>query len=393
VKKAIIQFGVAAISFALCIALVLACFAPPTAAQEKNPVPNSPSSGTIKGTVKDEAGKPMAGVTIAVKPDGGGQEITVTSDATGKYVKSGLAAGVYTITFTLNGDILYNGQTQIVAGHDRAVDCSLGDPDVKLFRERAKAYAEASKRSDTIKGHYESGHNALTQAQDLRKQQLHAPADQMDSFSPKITPLATQAVTEFQQALELVGNNDEDRRSILGLVGDAYDTMGKYDDEAQALQKAAEINPPAAGYYNNLGNALAKAGKIDEAKAAYLKSGELDPANAAQAYRNFGAVLYNSGGLANPAIIEILKKATDGDPKNSQGWFLYGAALAANMQSKQEGDKIIFTLLPGTVEAYEKCIELDPNGPLATLARQGLEGLKALGLGVDTKVTAPRTKH
>ncbi|MFZ0820486.1 MAG: carboxypeptidase regulatory-like domain-containing protein [Candidatus Acidiferrales bacterium] len=389
-KKAMIQFGVAAIGFALCIAFVLVCFAPPASAQEKNAVPNSPSSGTIKGTVKDEGGKPMEGVIITFRAEDGGLEITTTSDATGKYLKGGLAPGGYTVTFTFNGEIIYNGPTKVVAGHDMGINVSLADPDVKQFRERAKAYSEASKKNDTIKGHYESGHNALIQAQELRKQQLHAPADQRDSFAPKITPLATQAVTEFQQALELVGNNDEDRRSILGLLGDAYDTMGKYDDEAAALQKAAAIDPPAAGFYNNLGNALAKAGKIDEAKAAYLKSGELDPANAAQAYRNFGAVLYNTGGLGNPAMVEILKKATDGDPKNAQGWFLYGAALVANMQSKMEGDKITFIMLPGTVEAYQKCIELDPNGPLATLARQGLEELKAMGLGVDTKV---KTKH
>jgi hypothetical protein len=391
VKKATIRFGVAAIGFALCIALVLVCFAPPAAAQDNKVDPTK--TGTVRGAIKDEGGKPMEGVTVTLKPDGGGPEIAITTDATGKYLKGGIPPGPYAASFTVNGEVVYNGPIKVVAGHDFVVNVSLADPDVKAFRERTKAVAEEMKKSNTIKGHYETGHTALLQAQDLHKQQLHAPADQRDSFTPKITPLATQAVTEFQQALELVGNNDEDRRSILGLLGDAYDTMGKYDEEAQALKKAAEINPPAAGYYNNLGNALAKAGKIDEAKAAYLKSGELDPANAAQAYRNFGAVLYNAGGLANPAIVDILKKATDGDPKNAQGWFLYGAALAANMQTKQEGEKIIFTLLPGTVEAYEKCIELDPNGPLATLARQGLEELKAMGLGVDTKVTTPRTKH
>jgi hypothetical protein len=69
---------------------------------------------------------------------------------------------------------------------------------------------------------------------------------------------------------------------------------------------------------------------------------------------------------------------------------LYGASLVANIQTKQEGEKMTFIIMPGTVEAYQKCIELDPNGPLATLARQGLEELKAMGAGVDTKV---KTKH
>ncbi len=389
-KKALIQLGVASIGFVFCIAVVLACFAPRAAAQEKS---TAPATGSLSGNVKDEAGKPMEGVTISIKPDAGGAEITAKSDAKGKFLQKDLPAGFYTITFTFNEEVLFNGRTEIVAGHDKGVDCLLSDTAVKEFRARAKAYNEELKKSNTLTGHVTAGKTALAQAQELHKQQIHSAPDLKDSFAPKITPLATQAITEFKVALELVGNNDEDRRILYGLVGDAYDTMENYDEEAASLKKAADIDPPAAGYYNNLGNALAKAGKIDDAKAAYLKSGELDPANAPQAYRNFGAVLYNTGGLQNLAVVDILKKATDGDPKNAQGWFLYGAALAANMQTKQEGEKIIFTLLPGTIEAYEKCIELDPNGQLATLARQGLEELKAMGLGVDTKVATPKTKH
>jgi len=389
VKNGMIRAGLAAFAFTVCIAVVPACFAPPAAAQEKN----ASLVGTIKGVIKDESNKPMEGAIISIKPDAGGAEVTTKSDASGKYSQGGLAPGIYTVTFTFNGEMIYIGKTEVVGGHVKGIDVSLSDPDVQLFRARAKAYAAEMKTANTLTAHFNAGKAALLQAQELRKQELHSPADQKESFQSKIAPIATQAITEFQKALELVGAVDEDRRSIYGLVGDAYETMGKYDDEAQALQKAAEINPPAAGYYNNLGNALAKAGKIEEAKAAYQKSAELDPANAAQAYRNFGAVLYNVGNLQNPGIVDMLKKATELDPNNAQGWFLLGAALAANMQTKQEADKIVFILLPGTVEAYQKCIELDPNGPLAQMAREGLEGLKAMGAGVDTKVTVPKTKH
>ncbi len=389
-KKELIRFGVAAIGIALCIAIVLACFAPPVAAQDKN----AAQTGTIKGTIKDEGGKPMEGVTISIKPDDGGLEVTTKSDATGKYLQAGLAPGSYTVTFTFNDEILYNGATKIVAGHDMGINVSLADPDVKAFRDRAKAYSAEMKKTNTLKGHVDAGNAALAQAADFHKQALRAPADQRADLQSKATPLATEAINQYQQALTLVGEGDsEARRVIYGNLGDAYDAMGKYEDEAQALQKAAEIDPPAAAYYNNLGNALAKAGKVAEAKTAYQKSAELDPPNSAQAYRNFGAVLYNAGSLENPGIVDMLKKATDLDPKNAQGWFLYGAALVANMKTKQEGDKLTFILLPGTVEAYQKCIELDPNGPLATLAHQALEGLNSMGLGVDTKITAPKTKH
>ena len=41
---------------------------------------------------------------------------------------------------------------------------------------------------------------------------------------------------------------------------------------------------------------------------------------------------------------------------------------------------------PGTIEAYQKAIDLDPNGPIGAQAKQGLESLQAMGVGITTKV-------
>jgi hypothetical protein len=56
------------------------------------------------------------------------------------------------------------------------------------------------------------------------------------------------------------------------------------------------------------------------------------------------------------------------------------------MEFKTEGDKITPVMQPGTVEAYQKAIDLDPNGPIGAQAKQGLEQLQAMGLGITTKV-------
>jgi len=103
-------------------------------------------------------------------------------------------------------------------------------------------------------------------------------------------------------------------------LGDAYETANRFDEAAQAYQQAIGAKGDVPGYYNNLGNALAKAGKIEEAKAAYTKSVEMDPPNAAMAWRNFGISLYNANRLAD--AIEPLQKATELDPKNAQAWYL-----------------------------------------------------------------------
>ena len=163
--------------------------------------------------------------------------------------------------------------------------------------------------------------------------------------------------------------------------------------EFNAYQQAIAAKPDNAGYYNNLGNVLARAGKIEEAKAAYTKSAELDPPNAALAWRNFGISLYQAGRMGE--AIEPLQKATQIDPKNAQGWYLLGTCMVADPSIyKQVGDKIEVTPKPGTVEAFQKAIDLDPNGPIGQQAKDGLASLQAMGVGITTKVgDAPKSTN
>jgi tetratricopeptide (TPR) repeat protein len=389
VKKTIIQFGVAAIALTICTALGLTCFAPAAAAQKDAAV------GSISGIIKDEQNKPIEGAIVLITSIATGVEVQAKTDAAGKYSQAGLAGGMYDLTFMVNDEAVYKGELKVAAGHDNGVNVSLSDPEVKAYREKIKAFNEERKRANSTKEHYDAATAALTQTTDLHKILAQTPADQKDALKAKIQTAATQAIEEFQQTLKIMGEDAaaEDKRTIYGQMASAYDAEEKYDDEATVLKMAAEINPPAAGYYNNLGNALAKAGKIEEARAAYDKSAGLDPKSAPQAYRNLGVILFNAGQLANPGVVDVMKKATELDPNNAQGWFLLGAALAANIQNKQEGDKMTFIILPGTVEAYQKCLELSPTGPLAQQARDALDGLKAMGASVDLKIVAPKTKH
>src|SRR5258706_13858739 len=93
---------------------------------------------------------------------------------------------------------------------------------------------------------------------------------------------------------------------------------------------------------------------------AYKKSAELDPPNAAQAYRNGGITLYNAGKMKE--AVEPLKKATELDPKSAQAWYLLGASLVGSMDYKQVGSKLEVVVQPGTVEAYKKAVVVDPSG-------------------------------
>src|SRR5438128_2338308 len=84
-------------------------------------------------------------------------------------------------------------------------------------------------------------------------------------------------------------------------------------------------------------------------------------------------------------------KTTPTATSSSAGWYLLGVALVNTMEYKKEGDKFIPILQPGTVEAYQKALDLDPNGPYGAQAKQGLESLEQMGLGIQTKVkTRPK---
>ena len=71
---------------------------------------------------------------------------------------------------------------------------------------------------------------------------------------------------------------------------------------------------------------------------------------------------------------------------NATAWLLLGIALVNTMEFKTEGDKITPVMKPGTVEAYQHAIDLDPNGPIGAQAKDGLASLQAMGVGITTKV-------
>jgi len=173
-------------------------------------------------------------------------------------------------------------------------------------------------------------------------------------------------------------------------LGESYDLAGRNEEAAQAYQQAINAKPDDPGYYNNLGNVLARAGKIDEARAAYTKSAELDPTKAATAWRNFGISLYNANRGAD--AIEPLQKSAELDPKSAQTWYLLGACLIYKMTVKKVGDKDVPEFAPGTIEAYQKAIELDPNGPFGQQAKEGLAQLQQMAPGIDIRVSAKKKK-
>jgi len=354
----------------------------------------SAQNGSISGTILDLNAKPYADLTIqAVSDQGAKQEAKTGSD--GKYTIRALRPGVYDVTvisFPPPNDKQppYQVAKVRVQGEDVKVDANFKDILAKqgaASQELAKKQEEEKQKFQGMKAHYEAGVGFLTQAGQAKTDLAKAPADQRDAKKQEVKDLSDKAVTELEAAKAAAGEKDINLNLIWARLGDAYDADGRADDAANAYKQAIELKPSAA-YYNNLGGIYGRAGKIAEAMAAFQKSAELDPQNAAQAYRNGGITLYNTGRLKE--AVEPLKKATELDPKNAQGWYLLGASLVYNMTTKRVGDKEEVVFAPGTIEAYQKAIELDPNGPYGEQAKLGLEQLQQMAPGIDIKVKAKK---
>jgi Flp pilus assembly protein TadD len=369
---------------AILVAALASALAPRAAAQ---------NDGVIRGQIMDIAGKPWADLPIQIVSEQGVKQ-DLKTDKDGNYMFRNLRPGVYIVRAILPApNQPFESNCRVQGGVEAKVDLNFKDIAAKQgaeYQEVAKKNEEAKKNLEGLKAHVTAGDAFVVQEKQVRVELQKAPPDQRDALKQKLAGITDQAVGEFKEAQKSLGEKDPNAALVWVKLGEAYDAGGRNEEAADAYKQAITLKPDVPGYYNNLGNVLARAGKIDEARAAYLKSAELDPANAATAWRNFGISLYNANRLGD--AIEPLQKAAELDPKNPQTWYLLGASLVYKMTTKKVGDREEVQFAPGTIEAYQKAVELDPNGTWGQQAKQGLEQLQLMAPGIDTKVNMKKKK-
>ncbi len=342
--------------------------------------------GRITGSVVDFDGKPWATLPVKIKSDQGTVQETKT-DEKGLFIFKNLKSGKYLVSFLAPQLKEPYEQAVQVSGPDTApLNINFKEILEKTNPEAAAAYkktAEDKSKLSGMKEHFNNGVAFLDQEKAAKAELAKAPADQKEADKAKVNDLADKAVMEFQEAQKAAPEKDPNGHLFWGRIGEAYDLAGRNDEAINAYKQAIALRPESASYYNNLGNILGRTGKIDEARAAYSKSAELDPPNAALAWRNFGISLYQAGRMQE--AVDPLKKSIEIDPKSAQAYYLLGACLVASADYKQVGDKMEVTLKPGTMEAYQKAIDLDPNGVWGKQAKEGLEQVNQLTGGIDMK--------
>jgi tetratricopeptide (TPR) repeat protein len=305
--------------------------------------------GTIKGVAKDEAGKPIAGATVEITNPEKGKKYEAKTNNAGEYA-SPVEPGKYTVTLMQNNApvLQFNG-VPVTPDKESPVDFDLAKNKPALTEEQRKKMESAQKEHEKIK----SLNATLQQAKELEGQGNY-----------------DQAVTLLQQATQVDPNQD----LIWGYLGDAQRGAKKYPDAIESYQKALAIKN-LGPYHGGLADALVKSGQTDKGIQEYATAAQVDPTNAATYYFNEGAVLTNLGKIDD--ALAAFDKALQLDPNRAAAYYWKGVNMIGKATMKD--NKMVAP--PGTSDAFNKYLELEPTGKYADAAKQMLA---TIGATVET---------
>jgi tetratricopeptide (TPR) repeat protein len=336
------------------------------------------ATGTVKGVCKDMEGKPIAGANLEWYNTDNGRKYNLKTNKKGEYFSLGIEPGKYRVTLTQEGKQLDQVNNFPVGADEATLDFDLKKSQVEAAQQKGisaeqlkqmqETQAKAAKETNTVKTLNEKLLAANT-------------AMQTGDFET--------AVNTLKEATQI----DATRDLLWARLGDAYlssapkqaDTTEKarrYGEAVNDYQKAIDLkkksmeagakpdDPKILGaYYNNLGQAEARTGQIDDSVKSYDTAAQVNPAGAAQYYYNQGAVLTNSGKVdeANAAF----DKSIAADPNKAEAYYQKGVNLINKATTDPKTGKVIPA--PGTQEALNKYLELQPNGPFAEGAKSMIQ--------------------
>jgi tetratricopeptide (TPR) repeat protein len=336
--------------------------------------------GEVRGVVKDADGNPAPNLQVQLIGVENGHKYNLKTNKKGEFVSIGISLGMY------NVKVLRDGQ-QVYAVNGFPVKTSENDLNIDL--ERPKEAQAAAPENMSTKGLTEEQKKQLQEAIEANKKN-QAEASKVKQLNDMLSQATAaeqagnldQAIALMKQAVaadatrdvlwsklaeyeRLAGAKATDPQQRTQLSTQAVEDYQKAIDTAGPKANPAQV----AAYYNNMGQAYGRMNKADEASAAYEKAAQMDPANAAKYYFNTGAVLTNSGKI--DAAITAFDKTIAADPTHADAYYWKGVNMVG--KSTLQGDKMVAP--PGTEEAFNKYLELQPNGQFASAAKEMLASI------------------
>jgi tetratricopeptide (TPR) repeat protein len=362
------------------------------------------ASGTVKGVCKDAQGNPIVDALVVWANQDNGQKYTLKTNKKGEYFSLGVGGGTYTVTLYKNTDDLKANKELF---HFGKVPVTLDENtlDFDLKKQSEESAKGQGLTPEQIK--------AQQEAQDKQKKEVNT----VKSLNEKLAAAKVASdAGDFDTAItNLIAANEIDpaRDLIWFKLGDAYrlsapkqtdpaEKQKRLNSAVDAYQKALQLKlaiandkdpnktKTLAAYYNNLAEAYSRDGKIDDSIKTYEQAAQADPSSAAQYYFNEGAVLTNSG-KADQAVTAF-DKCIAADPTRAEAYYQKGVNLLG--KATLQGDKMV--AVPGTAEAFQKYLELQPTGGHSEEAKAMLASIGAsveTGFGTKKKTPPPKKSN
>jgi tetratricopeptide (TPR) repeat protein len=361
----------------------------------------APGSASIHGKVINPAGIPLTDgqvkLTTEKNPNSPNTKFDYTFqiDGSGNYKGSGIKPGNYTAVAFQGANHIDFMPAQIAAGADEQVDFDMTRPayidkmspaDREALEEFKKKNAETTQqnakianlnnllkaaRADTAAGNYDDAVKAMTDATTAKPDE----------------PILWETLGDAQLGqANAAAKAARDAKATDATVPDKYAAAETSYSKALTLNTAAaKPNPEINAAANNqLGQAYGKTGKIKEAAAAYELAAAADPTKAATYYFNEAATLFNGNDIDGAAA--AADKAIAADPTKADAYYIKGQALV----QKATVVNNVITAPPDCIAAYQKYLELEPNGPHAQEVKDVLAGIGAKV--AETYKAPPATK-
>jgi tetratricopeptide (TPR) repeat protein len=358
------------------------------------------ASGTVKGVCKDADGKPIPDAIVVWANQENGQKYTLKTNKKGEYFSLGITPGKYNVTLYKTADDQKAGKEADHAnGFQVQIDEMTLDFDVK--KEQEQAAKGAGMTPDQLKQREEEKEKVTKENNTIKSlNEKLAEAKTAADANPPDYDTAIAALTAANQI-------DPNRDLIWFKLGDYYrmsatkqtdpaEKQKRLDSAVESYQKAVDLkkaappdkDPAAAGktlaaYYNNLAEAYAKENKTDDAVKTYALAAQSDPTAAAQYYFNTGAVFTNAGKVDD--AIAAFDKVIAADPTKADAYYWKGVNMIG--KATLQGNKMVAP--PGTAEAFQKYLELQPTGTYADPAKQMLT---SIGASVETNYGKKKSK-
>jgi tetratricopeptide (TPR) repeat protein len=351
------------------------------------------TTGKVHGHVINPSGAPETKGTVTVvlvtKPLGPGSDkltdiAAFPVNANGEY-SGEVEHGIYKLVFrtpdmTRDREADHVDSVHIIVGQDIVQDIDMSRKEYldllpadqkRQLEELKKKNADAIKANAVIKNlnadlktcdqdfkDVDTAHQAAVQA-------LGATASKTD-LEAKEAEIKTAKYTEIETLMLKDTAAKPDASVLWAQLAQAQLGLKKYDEAEVNYKKVIAMdtaskkpNPQVQGAaYSGLGEIYARTGKVPEANAAYDSAATANPPGAAGYLKNEAVIFSNAGnGDASAAAADEAIKA---DPTKALPYYLKGQGLIQKATIDPATGKMI--LPPGCAEAYQKYVELDPNG-------------------------------